>query len=140
MTEGTLAIGEDAADATPGIKIPEMRLEPALISEPPKAPTAHPAGTYQEDRVRIVLEKNDDVGPTGQFIQVNGRGYMLRANLAADVPLEVVEVLNNAVMATPDVDPLTLQVVGFSPRLRFPYRILAHIPAGTPIQKSQQGA
>lgn len=83
-----------------------------------------PAGTKTARRIRIVLEENSDISPTGLFIQINGRPYILQPAMEADVPPEVVNVLNDAVMSTPVVDPLTQRVTGFRSRLRFPYRVV----------------
>lgn len=79
-------------------------------------------------RVTIVLEDNENIPPTGQFIGVNGRSYMLRSGEPASVPVEVIDVLNNAVQAVPDRDPVSQQVIGYRSRLRFPYRVVN--PAG----------
>jgi hypothetical protein len=76
------------------------------------------------DRVTIILEENDNIPPTGQFIQVNGRAYMLRPGEPADVPKEVIGVLDNAVQDQPQIDPTTKQIVGYRKKLRFPYRIV----------------
>lgn len=75
-------------------------------------------------RVTIVLEDNENIPPTGQFIGVNGRGYMLRSGEPASVPVEVIEVLNNAVQSVAERDPVSQQVVGYRARLRFPYRVV----------------
>lgn len=74
-------------------------------------------------RVRIYLEDNPEIPPTGQFMSVNGRGYVLRAGEEADVPEEILSVLNDAVMSVPVMNGDT--VVGYKDRLRFPYRVIA---------------
>lgn len=78
-------------------------------------------------RVRILLEENDSIPPTGQFFGANGRGYILRAGEETDVPPEIINILNTAVMDTPVVDPTTKQVLGYRQRLRFPYRTIANV-------------
>ena len=75
-------------------------------------------------RVRIILERNATIPPTGQFFGVNGRSYILRPGEPADVPQEIVDVLNNAIEAVPERDPVSQQVVGYQNQLRFPYRIV----------------
>lgn len=75
-------------------------------------------------RVTIILEENDNIPPTGQFIQVNGRGYMLQAGEPASVPIEIVRVLDDAVMSVPQLDPTTKQILGYRNKLRFPYRVV----------------
>ena len=81
-------------------------------------------GKVELPRKTIVLEENDNIPPTGQFIQVNGRSYMLRPGEPAEVPQEVINALEQAVQETPQVDPTTRQVVGYRKKLRFPYRIV----------------
>ena len=78
-------------------------------------------------RVRIMLEENDNIPPTGQFFSVNGRSYVLKAGLEAEVPVEIVNILNDAEQSVPDVDPYTNQVVGYRKKLRFPYRVIAQV-------------
>lgn len=81
------------------------------------------ASRVKERMVRIVLEENDNIPPTGQFISVNGRTWMLRPGEEVDVPMAVVNVLDNAVQDVPQIDPATKQVVGYRKRLRFPYQL-----------------
>ena len=76
-----------------------------------------------EERVRIMLEDNDQIGPAGQFIQVNGRSFQLQAGVEADVPRCVLDVLDHAVMGVP-IKNASDQVIGFRERLRFPYRVI----------------
>lgn len=75
-------------------------------------------------RVTIILEENDNIPPTGQFIQVNGKAFMLRPGEPAEVPLEVISVLNDAVQDQPQIDQTTKQIVGYRKKLRFPYRVV----------------
>jgi hypothetical protein len=77
-----------------------------------------------EKRVTIVLEENDNIPPTGQFISLNGRTWMLRPGEPAEVPVGLVNVLDDAVMDVPQVDPVTRQIVGYRKKLRFPYRLV----------------
>ena len=74
-------------------------------------------------RVRIVLEDNAEIPPTGQFFSVNGRAYILRPNEEAEVPVELLSALNDAVMEVPIVH--NDQVTGYRKRMRFPYRVIA---------------
>lgn len=116
-------ISED--ESTPGL--PPVRMEPALVREAP-APRPIAVGAVGP-RVRIILEDNDQIPPTGQFFGADGVGYMLKPNMAADVPASIISILDSCVMSTPIVDPDTLQVTGYRDRLRFPYRVVAHVPA-----------
>lgn len=118
MTENTDAnlIVEDDENEGPGL---EVAAEPA-----PKAKkAAKPAAPAAPKRVRIILEENDNIPPTGQFFGVNGRSYLLRAGEEAVVPVEVIEVLNDAVEETPRIDG-NGNVVDFRKKMRFPYRLL----------------
>lgn len=94
----------------------EKKLEyDAMIDTSPQPPT--------NKRVRIVLEDNSEIPPTGQFFSVNGRAYILRSNEEAEVPVELLSVLNDAVMEVPIVQ--NDQVTGYRKRMRFPYRVIA---------------
>ena len=80
--------------------------------------------TQSEATMTISLEENDNIPPTGQFIALNGRTWILRPGEACEVPMGLVNVLNDAVMDVPNVDPITKQIVGYRKKLRFPYRIV----------------
>lgn len=54
---------------------------------------------------------------------------MLRPNEEADVPLGLIDILNNAIMSVPIKDPNTLQITGYRNRLRFPYRVVTSAAA-----------
>lgn len=75
--------------------------------------------------VRIILEENDNIPPTGQFFGINGKAFVLQPGREAVVPIEIVNVLNDAIMETPEVDAVTRQVIGYRKRLRFPYRLVS---------------
>lgn len=90
---------------------------PAVKTRKPK--TVTPSGT-----VKIILEENEDIPPTGLFVGLNGRGYLIRPGEPVDVPLGVKEILDHAVMSAPQVDPATRQVLGYRERMRYPYRLV----------------
>jgi hypothetical protein len=73
-------------------------------------------------RFRIILEEDSAIPPTGLFISANGRPYLLMAGVEAQVPQEVLSVLNDAVISVPIIDPQSQRVTGYRSRLRFPYR------------------
>ncbi len=82
------------------------------------------ATTVKADRVRILLEESEDIPPTGLFVGLNGRGFLLRPGEAMDVPLGVKEILDHAIMLRPIKDPQTQQVVGYREQMRYPYRLM----------------
>lgn len=94
------------------------------VSLLPKKKVKKDAG---ERRVRILLEENENIPPTGQFIAVNGRTFVLKPGEPAEVPECVLGVLNDAVQASPTLDPSTKQVTGYRDKLRFPYRVLGAV-------------
>ena len=106
---------------------------PAVGTTVRDAPAPRVAGKKPDTRprVRIRLEENDNIGPTGQFFGYQGVGYMLKPGLEADVPAALIDILNNAIMEVPQVDPNTLQITGFRKKLRFPYTVVALLPAQT---------
>lgn len=79
--------------------------------------------TPAERRVKIILEENDQIPPTGQFFGAQGKGYILRPGEVADVPMSIISILNTAVMSVPVLDS-GQRVVGYRDRLRFPYRVI----------------
>lgn len=76
-----------------------------------------------EKRVKIILEENDQIPPTGQFFGVQGKGYILRPGEVAEVPLSIINILNCAVGSVPVMDG-GQRVTGYRDRLRFPYRVV----------------
>lgn len=74
-------------------------------------------------RVKIMLEDNDNIPPGGQFMSVDGVAYILQPNVEADVPINLLDVLDNATMSVPIVDG-DMNVIGYRDRLRFPYRTI----------------
>lgn len=90
--------------------------ETSKVKAKPKAPAS---GT-----IRILLEENDEIPPTGLFVGLNGKGYLIRPGEEVDVPVGVAEILKHAVMSTPSIDASTKQVVGYRERMRYPYRVI----------------
>ena len=88
------------------------------------AATAVKVNGFGEKLVRIVLEENENIPPTGQFFGLNGRTWLLRPGDEADVPQGLINILNDAVQETPQLDQSTKQVIGYRKKLRFPYRVI----------------
>lgn len=74
--------------------------------------------------VRIILEENDNIPPTGLFVGENGRGYLIRPGEEVDIPVGVLEILTNAVVSVPTIDPQSLQVIGYRDKMMYPHRII----------------
>lgn len=83
-----------------------------------------PAAVKKPATTRIVLEENDNIPPTGLFVGDNGRGYMIRPGEEVDVPPGVLEILSNAIMSVPTIDPQTLQVIGYRSKMMYPFRVV----------------
>ena len=74
-------------------------------------------------RIKIRLEHSDAIPPTGQFIGVNGVGYLLLPNAEVEVPEFLLDALDNAVESVP-VRNEQGAVVGYQQRTRLPYTIV----------------
>jgi hypothetical protein len=94
----------------------EPNLAPAPRNRPPKMSVGMP------ETVRIILEDNESIPPTGLFLGLNGRSYMIRPGEPVNVPTGIVEILEHAVMSVPNIHPATKQVIGYRTRHRFPFR------------------
>ncbi len=113
MTEATqnIDLGSNLGEPTP--------------KRAPRAKAAAPAATVgMPETVSIILEENDDIPPTGLFIGHNGIGYLLRCNERISVPKHVLNVLDDAVMSMPRMDPQSQQVIGYNERRRYPYKVV----------------
>ena len=74
--------------------------------------------------VRIVLEEVENMPPTGQTFSLNGKAYLIRPGEPVDVPIGILEVIDNAIAAKPIHDPQTMKVIGYRNTHRFPYRVV----------------
>lgn len=88
-----------------------------------KAASGELVTAEQSKRRKIILEENDNIPPTGLFIGINGRSFVLRAGEECLVPLEVLAVLDDAVEDVPRVDGNS-NVVDYRRKMRFPYRVI----------------
>lgn len=90
----------------------------------PLTPAAADATKEAKKKVKILVEENDDIPPTGLPIGHNGTAYVIKPGEPVEVPQFLLDILDNAVMSVPVTDPSTRQVVGYRERLRYPYRRL----------------
>ena len=104
------------AGAAPAAVTDEALQAAAVATEMPQAPV-------DEKRIRIVLEDNDQIPPGGQFLQVDGRPFLLQSGYEMDAPVGVLDVLDHAVASFPVTDE-NKNVIGYRDRLRFPYRVV----------------
>lgn len=76
------------------------------------------------ETIKIVLEENDVIPPTGLFLAHNGRGYMIKPGEEVTIPIALKEILDNAVISTPQLDSSSGQVIAYRDRMRYPYRVI----------------
>lgn len=107
---------EDAAEAQVGST-------PLKAGATKPTPKINMPGHKGMKTMKILLEENTDIPPNGQFIGHNGVSYMLKPGIWVEVPLPIIEILNNAVQKVPEIDPNTRQVIGWREKLRYPYRV-----------------
>lgn len=81
----------------------------------------------KEKTVRIILDENDNIPPPGLFIGLNGRTFMVKPGHEVDVPIGVVEILDNAIEQRPVISPLTRQCTGWTKRRRYGYQRIAGV-------------
>lgn len=99
-------------------------VEDSLAVDTPKGRKRVVAESDENKRIKIILEENENIPPTGQFFGLNGTGYLLRAGEIAEVPQGIVDILDHAVQMVPVVDPITKQPVDHRPKHRFAYRVV----------------
>jgi len=71
----------------------------------------------------IVLQKNDDIPPSGLFIGHNGTGYNLKASKKVEVPNFLLNVLDDAVVNKPVVGD-NGRISHYEASPRFPYTVV----------------
>ena len=127
MTDATILPPEDDNETVGNLGNEVAAPAPKPV-KPAKAAKAKEATVTEvipaAKRVKIILEENDNIPPTGLFVGVNGRSFLVRAGEEVEVPVEVVEALNDAVESVPRTDA-SGNIVDYRNRLRFPYRLLA---------------
>lgn len=74
-------------------------------------------------RIKIRLEQNKEIPPSGQFIGINGVGYLLVPGVDVEVPEFLLDALDAAVEDVPVLDERG-NVAGYQKKTRFPYQIV----------------
>lgn len=103
--------------------------EPAPKRATPREMMRDATNGIKAKTVRVILEEVEDIPPIGLFVGLNGTGYLIKPGVEVDLPLPVIEILNNAVQSTPIVDPDSKMVTGWRERMRYPYRVIQQIAA-----------
>jgi hypothetical protein len=116
MTKAQVDMGDNLTEAAAALGEP-LDPKPLQKAAPKKAKPV------VEEKVRIMLEDNDQIPPGGQFIQVNGRSFLIQAGHEVEVPHMVLDALDHAVMSVAITDAYH-SVIGYRDRLRFPYRVI----------------
>jgi hypothetical protein len=120
MTETTNLPPEDDNEAAGNLPPAPVKAKRAPAKE---ATVSEVITAEQSKRRKIILEENDNIPPTGLFIGINGRSFVIRAGEEVLVPLEVIAVLDDAVEDVPRVDGNS-NVVDYRRKMRFPYRVI----------------
>ena len=74
--------------------------------------------------VKIILDENDEIPPTGLFVNINDDSFVIVAGEEVEVPDFLVSHLDNCVKSMPVIDPNTRQVLSYRDRARFTYRVV----------------
>lgn len=125
MAKDTMVVqeidGEDVVIAEVEEAVPVRRTAMRIESPPAKKQVTRVA---MKNWPSIILEENNDIPPIGQFFGLNGDSYLLRPGVEVAVPPGIIEILDNAIMSSPRMDPNTLATIGWRDRLRYPYRLI----------------
>jgi hypothetical protein len=78
----------------------------------------------QGDRVKIIIEENENIPPTGLALGHNGDQVYVVPGEVVNIPRKFLGVLDDAVESVSTTDPITKQVTMTRDRRRFPYRIV----------------
>lgn len=124
-TEIADAVGEAAPENADDFAEPDTAPAPKPRKASPAKKAAPANAKSSLKTTRIILEDNDDIPPTGLYVGVNGKGYLIRTGIEVDVPNSVLEVLKHATKTAPIIDPDSRRVVGWRNRQRFPYAVVS---------------
>lgn len=74
-----------------------------------------------EERVKIILERNDRIPRNGLNVGHNGTNYLIQPGVPVSVPRKVVNVLKDARGSFPVYDPVSNTLIGFEDRSIYPF-------------------
>jgi hypothetical protein len=111
------------------VEVPKPVKRRAKAKSAAEVIAANPGATIapvgMPDTIKIIVEENESIPPTGLFVGLNGRGYLIRPGEEVNVPRGVVDILDNAKMSTPVMDSRSQRIIAWRDRLRYPYRRLS---------------
>lgn len=109
------------AAATPQPRRPNARKRRDPVEEPEFTDWLT-AKDDKDDYEIIKLNDNEEMPPSGQFFQVNGRFFILKAEIWHRVPSFLLGVIDHAVAEKPVIDD-QLRLIGTRAQKRFTYEI-----------------
>lgn len=109
--------------ASPEAKATPAKKTRAKKATPAKATAKDSTESDGVKRVWIILQKTDEVPPSGLHLGHNGTGYLLKAGKKAYVPEFLLDILDNAVVKKPIIGD-NGRVSGYEDSPRFPYQVV----------------
>lgn len=93
------------------------------MSEVKDAPAQAAKGKVKEQLYIIEVSLGADGEPVKQFVGANGRDFLITRGVPVKVPKAVLDVLDNAIVGVPEVDPNDNTKTIVVERKRFPYTV-----------------
>lgn len=87
-----------SGEESESVEEPEVETHEPLMTADDPVPVMKLTGENRafKDRQRIIIHDGDETESRDVFVSVNGRAFQIQRGVEVDVPLEVIEVLNNA--------------------------------------------
>lgn len=105
-------------DDMEGVELPTVKAEPSSAPEQTKTPA------NMRETIEIILEDNDDIPPTGLFVSLNGDAYRIPKGTPCRIPKFLKQILDDAIVDVPVVDPNTGQTLEWRKKQKYAYRVL----------------
>jgi hypothetical protein len=96
---------------------------PEVKKSAPRKPAPAKTDVPKVEYIRVKLAHSKEIPPGGLYLGHNGKGYLLKPGVEADVPDFLLDVLDNAVMAKPVTGP-NGQIESWEDQPRFMYSII----------------